>query len=142
MSLELDALVEPFEAEEALDDSGYVLIFGSTVGQVLKAQDDSDFILGFGYMSTKNPISGTAEADKEVGVIKPRNGLVIRVPLTPKANRTTAIIVGSELAVDDVVNGTVCHVTDTGTLRVGYAREACLATADTTDGKIEVEVKV
>jgi len=142
MSLELDALVEAFEAEEALDNSGYVMIFGTTVSQVLKAQDDSDFILGFAYMSTKNPITGTAEADKQVGIIKPRNGLVIRVPLTPKANRDTNIVVGSELVVDDVVNGTVCHASDSGTLRVGYAREACLATADTTDEMIEVEVRV
>jgi hypothetical protein len=142
MSLELDALVEAFETEVALDKSGYVMKVGSAPGKATKAEDDSAFILGFAYASTKNPITGIAEANKQVGIIKPRNGLVMRVPLTPNANRSTPIVWGSELVVDDVVDGTVCEVTDSGKLRVGYAREACAATADTEDGMIEVEVQI
>jgi len=139
MSLELDALVEAFESEDALDDSGYVLTFGTAAGKVKKATA-SDVVLGFAFASTKNPVTGTAEANKMVGVIKPRRGIVVRLRVTPKANRSTDIAVGDPVVVDGTVAGTICHDTDSSGPRVGYAREAVSASADPADGKIEVEV--
>ena len=139
MSLELDALVEAFESEDALDDSGYVMTFGSAAGKVKKA-GASDVILGFAFASTKNPITGTAEANKMVGIVKPRRGIVMRLKVTPAANRATAIAIGDEVVVDDVAAGTICQVTDSAGPRVGYAREALAADADPADGKIEVEI--
>jgi len=139
MSLELDALVEAFETEDALDDSGYVMTFGSGAGKAKKA-GASDVILGFAFASTKNPITGTAEANKMVGIVKPRRGIVMRLKVTPKANRNTNISIGDPVVVDDVAAGTICHDDDSAGKRVGYAREAIAADADPADGKIEVEI--
>ena len=142
MSLKLDALVEAFEVEEALDKSGYVLTFGTGPKKCKKATSASTAILGFAFMSTKNPITGTPESGVMVGVIKPRRGIVIDVPVTPKANRTTNIEYGDVVVVDDAVAGTICHDDDSTGVAIGYAREALAADADPEDGMLEVEINV
>ncbi len=142
MSLLLDALVEAFETEDALDNSGYVMTFGSGPKKAKKATSASTAILGFAFMSTKNPITGTPESGVMVGIIKPRRGIVVDVPVTPKANRATDIEYGDVIVVDDAVAGTVCHDDDSTGLAIGYAREALAADVDPDDGLLEVEISL
>ena len=55
--------------EDALDDYGYLLIIGASAGQVKKA-DGSAKVVGVAFKSTVNPITGDAEADKEVAIVR------------------------------------------------------------------------
>jgi len=55
--------------DDALDDEGYVLAWSATTpGNVRKCPSNTR-PLGVAYKSTKNPITGTAESGKSVGIV-------------------------------------------------------------------------
>ena len=56
-----------YETEDALDDGGYVVML-KTNGKVAKCTADTQ-PFGINYMSTKHPITGTAQANVKVGII-------------------------------------------------------------------------
>ena len=59
-----------FQCSDALDDEGYVLGYpDSTTNKVAKAAAGAA-AFGVAFKSTKNPVTGTAEADKAVGVVQ------------------------------------------------------------------------
>jgi len=60
--------MESRECTDALDDEGYVLALAST-GKVAKCAANGA-VYGVGYKSTKNPVTGTAEANKQVAIIR------------------------------------------------------------------------
>ena len=79
-----------------------------------------------------------ADVDKQVGVVKPRNGIVEEFVLDQ--SRTTDIVYGDKLVVSSGDAGSVIHETDNANgTRVGYAREA--VTAAETKAKILMEVR-
>lgn len=144
--------------EESLDDGGYVLthLGVTTAGNLLKATSTYYYELaGVNLKSTEdlaNP--DTYLADVEVAYVKRGQ---VRVQLIGNASRSTNIIKGSLLAVHSI--GKVCEWADSpidtllGTVNaanllkmltaiVGVAQEACLATADTSDGKILTELDI
>lgn len=57
-----------FECTDALDDEGYVLMLANT-GKVAKATAGSP-AFGIGFTSTKDKVTGTAIANKQVGVVQ------------------------------------------------------------------------
>jgi len=60
--------MESRECTDALDDEGYVLMLAST-GKVAKCTAGSP-AYGIAYKSTKNPVTGTAEANKQVAIVR------------------------------------------------------------------------
>ncbi|KXH76251.1 MAG: hypothetical protein AM326_03055 [Candidatus Thorarchaeota archaeon SMTZ-45] len=60
---------ESRECSDALDAEGYVLGMPDANGIVAKCAADAQ-VYGVAQKSTKHPITGTAEADKEVGVLR------------------------------------------------------------------------
>lgn len=144
-------------SEEALDDTGYVLSIEAglttTDGNVKKATATYYEVFGVNTVSTKD-MDGTAQADVEVPV--KRTG-AYRVQLAANAGRSTAIVPGDTVAVLDAgkvahIDDCPCKVGDTSgsdvsdsiekllKCVVGRALESCLASADTTDGKILVRL--
>lgn len=127
--------------EDALDDTGFVMMFGTGVEKVKKAAGlTTDVIMGFNIITSRDP-QDVAQTDWPVTIMKPRRGLVLDLQLELAANRTTDIVYGSEIVVADTTAGTVMHATDNANgKRIGYAREAVGAGVDPSDGKILVEV--
>jgi len=83
-----------FECTDALDDEGYVLALGSN-GKVSKCAAGAQ-PFGIALKDTKNPITETAEANKQVAVIF--SG-VVRVQYDTDAN---AIAIGDRVATKGV----------------------------------------
>ena len=125
---------------EALDDEGYVLGYpDATTKKVAKCAAGGK-AYGIAYKSTKNIITGTAEADKAVAIIR-----------APKKAKVKAYTDASAIAAGDLVSmkGAVAAgcvkkhswtvwAAATGTemaMVVGIAQEALAAS---TQGKIEV----
>lgn len=79
--------------EDALDDEGYVItLTGAAVaGGCQKADGAGDPPVGLNLMSTKNPVTGDAEADKKITIVT--EGLAW-AKLSPNANRSATISVG------------------------------------------------
>jgi len=157
MSLSEEYERESRICEEALDDKGYIVSIETglttTDGNVKKATSTYYEVYGVVTHDTKNKVTGTAVADKPVAIKKSGRA---EVRITPKANRSTAIVIGSLLAVYDA--GEAAEVTDCavttllGTVNaanvlkakktiVGIALEAVAADADPTGNKIEVDLK-
>lgn len=126
-----DGKIEAIKTEDELSTKGFILTFGSVEETVKKAVGTLlEVALGFNATA--------ADADKQVGVVKPRNGIVEEFVLDQ--SRTTDIVYGDKLVVSSGDTGSVIHETDNvnGT-RVGYAREA--VTAGETKAKILMEVR-
>lgn len=61
--------MESRECTDALDDEGYILGYPGSDGKVAKCLADSP-VYGVAYKSTKHPVTGTAEANKEVAIVR------------------------------------------------------------------------
>jgi len=57
-----------FETTDALDDEGYIMKLADT-GKVAKCAA-GDPVFGIAFKSTKNPVTGTAEANKQVAILQ------------------------------------------------------------------------
>jgi len=91
--------VIPFETEDALDNRGYALTFGTSAGKVAKA-GNTDQLVGVSFTDTKN-VLGTAEANKMVGVVMYKPGVVVELLLE---DDNQAISYGDDLCVTSDTN--------------------------------------
>jgi len=60
--------MESRECTDALDDEGYILGYPNANGQVAKCPANGA-VYGVAYKSTKHPITGDAEANKQVAIV-------------------------------------------------------------------------
>ena len=94
--LENDALIQSYVCASALEDAGYLLTYESTGKMDLAEGDVPDLVHGISFASTKNAITGVAEADKDVGVIPMLPGLSVHVQV---AADNQAIAINDPVAV-------------------------------------------
>lgn len=81
-----EARTQPFVAEDAIPNAGYVLMKGTAdqvVGKNLKVKlnDGNTEPIGISYTSTKHPVTGIATANVQVGVAALIEGTEIEVPV-------------------------------------------------------------
>jgi hypothetical protein len=81
-----EARTQPFVAEDAIPNAGYVLMPGTadqTPGLNLKVKlnDGNTEPIGIAYTSTKHPVTGIAQSGVQVGVAALIEGTEIEVPL-------------------------------------------------------------
>ena len=81
-----EARTQPFVAEDAIPNAGYVLMPGTadqTAGKNLKVKlnNGSTEPVGFAYTSTKHPVTGIPTANVQVGVTALIEGTEVEVPL-------------------------------------------------------------
>lgn len=81
-----EARTQPFVAEDAIPNAGYVLMPGTadqTTGLNLKVKlnNGSTEPIGIAYTSTKHPVTGVAQSGVQVGVTALIEGTEIEVPL-------------------------------------------------------------
>ena len=128
-SLVHDKDVITFVCDDALDDEGYVLTFGSEEGHVRKA-GYGELALGVALKDTKDVITGVVQSGVPVGVIKFRSGLVVKLKLE---SDNQAIAYGDPLAVTSDVTEKGCVDKRDGTNETGpiiaYALEAVTSNA-------------
>lgn len=115
-----DATIVTFVTEDALDDAGYIVTFGSNPGTVKKA-NPNDLPVGVALTDSKD-MDGNPQKDVKVGVII-GSGIIVKAKLSPT---NTAIQYGDPLmAVEDPI-GTVDKFDDSisGAKVCGYALES------------------
>ena len=84
-------------AEEALDDVGYVLTYGTS--GVKKATSD-DIPVGVNFLSTINPVTQQAEAGRTISYVPLHSGFVVKVKKEAVAlSKGTYVKVGSTAGV-------------------------------------------
>ena len=144
--------MESRECTDALDDEGYVLALAST-GKVAKCAAGGA-VYGIAYKSTKNPVSGTAEANKPVAIVRKPKKAKVQIRL---ANTDSDIAIGDLVSTVGVgasgyakkhaatawpatwANTTAETISDEFAAIVGIALEAFTAPGSgTKTGKIEV----
>lgn len=81
-----EARTQPFVAEDAIPNAGYVLMPGTadqTAGLNLKVKlnNGNTEPIGIAYTSTKHPVTGVAQSGVQVGVAALIEGTEIEVPL-------------------------------------------------------------
>lgn len=81
-----EARTQPFVAEDAIPNAGYVLMPGTadqTTGLNLKVKlnNGSTEPIGIAYTSTKHPVTGVAQSGVQVGVTALIEGTEVEVPL-------------------------------------------------------------
>ena len=81
-----EARTQPFVAEDAIPNAGYVLMPGTadqTAGLNLKVKlnNGSTEPIGIAYTSTKHPVTGVAQSGVQVGVTALIEGTEVEVPL-------------------------------------------------------------
>jgi len=81
-----EARTQPFVAEDAIPNAGYVLMPGTadqTAGLNLKVKlnNGSTEPIGIAFTSTKHPVTGVAQSGVQVGVTALIEGTEIEVPL-------------------------------------------------------------
>lgn len=89
-----EARTQPFVAEDAIPNAGYVLMPGTadqTTGLNLKVKlnNGSTEPIGIAYTSTKHPVTGVPTANVQVGVTALIEGTEIEVPLVDNNAKIT-----------------------------------------------------
>ena len=103
-----EARTQPFVAEDAIPNAGYVLMPGTadqTPGLNLKVKlnDGNTEPIGIAYTSTKHPVTGVPQSGVQVGVAALIEGTEIEVPLgsgNAKINQWDAIKIAADGKVD------------------------------------------
>lgn len=103
-----EARTQPFVAEDAIPNAGYVLMPGTadqTAGLNLKVKlnNGSTEPIGIAYTSTKHPVTGVPQSGVQVGVAALIEGTEIEVPLVSgnaKINQWDAIKIAADGKVD------------------------------------------
>ena len=103
-----EARTQPFVAEDAIPNAGYVLMPGAadqTPGLNLKVKlnDGNTEPIGIAYTSTKHPVTGVAQSGVQVGVAALIEGTEIEVPLVDenaKISQWDAIGIAADGKVD------------------------------------------
>ena len=122
MGLVNDKFRLAFETEDALDDTGYLLTFGSSAGKVALASS-GDVLVGINLVDTVSPFTGSAEANKMVAVLPLVDGMVVELKV---ADANQAISYGAPLCIDSAEAGKVDYrdgTNETGAV-IAYALEA------------------
>ena len=89
-----EARTQPFVAEDAIPNAGYVLMPGTanqTPGLNLKVKlnNGSTEPIGIAYTSTKHPVTGVAQSGVQVGVAALIEGTEIEVPVVANNAKIT-----------------------------------------------------
>jgi len=89
-----EARTQPFVAEDAIPNAGYVLMPGTadqTAGLNLKVKlnNGSTEPIGIAYTSTKHPVTGVAQSGVQVGVAALIEGTEIEVPVVANNAKIT-----------------------------------------------------
>ncbi len=81
-----EARTQPFVAEDAIPNAGYVLMPGTAdqtagLNPKVKLNDGNTEPIGIAYTSTKHPVTGVAQSGVQVGVTALIEGTEVEVPL-------------------------------------------------------------
>jgi len=139
-----------FQCSDALDDEGYVLGYPDASSIVAKALADGK-AFGIAFKSTKNPVTGTAEANKQVAVLQApkyayvqyNNGAAETIAIgdlvsTKGANAAGTVKKHASTAwPDPYASATAETISDEDSMIVGIALEAKAAS---TSGKLLVKL--
>lgn len=131
-----EARTQPFVAEDAIPNAGYVLMPGTadqTPGLNLKVKlnNGSTEPIGIAYTSTKHPVTGVAQSGVQVGVAALIEGTEVEVPLVDDNAK-----ISQWDAIEIAAGGKVDKKDDAGWI-LGRALEAKEAT---TGGYIRIRV--
>jgi len=103
---------------DALDDEGYVLGYPGSAGKVAKALAGGK-VYGIAYKSTKNPVTGTAEANKAVAIIR-----------APKIAKVQVQNGATNIAIGDILSMKGAGASGKATRHASTAWPASYASAD------------
>ena len=128
-----EARTQPFVAEDAIPNAGYVLMPGTadqTAGLNLKVKlnDGNTEPVGFSYTSTKHPVTGVATANVQVGVTALIEGTEVEVPVVASNAKITQwdaieIAAGGKVDKKDGAGWIVGHaLEDKDATAAGYIR--------------------
>lgn len=121
---------QPFQCTDAVTYAGSLVTLSTTVGNDVALADGnaSDVVHGYTFATTKNPITGTAEANKMVGICGLVPGDEVYLPLCTD-NGAITIGLGITVCNDAAQPGLADTVTITSLTTVAYALEAVDASA-------------